>query len=483
MTSQIDNLIILVYLLAVLAFGYSFHKKNKTSESFTRGDGQFPAWALGMSVFATYVSSISFLALPGNAFAGNWSSFVFSLSIPFAAFIAVRFFVPFYRKINRESAYTFLEDRFGLWARVYAAFCYLLTQLARMGAILYLLALPVHSLTGWPVALIILFTGLLVLIYASVGGIKAVVYTDAIQGFILISGALLCFILLLSQINGGFSGFVSKGLEAGKMSLGQLKFSFSESSFWLILLYGFFINLQNFGADQSYIQRYIGAKTDKDARRSVWMGALLYIPVSLLFFMIGTALWLYYRQNSGLLPSNLQADQILPFYIVNELPTGIKGLLIAAILSAGMSTVSTSVNSSATVLLEDFYKRNREVSNQKALRFLRLSSGAMALFSILVGFMFMGVNSALDIWWALASIFSGGILGLILLGQFSNKTTNKAAQFAVSIGLIFIFCSSLSSIFPGLKITFGLHPNFVIIISTLLILGAGLLISKTNLKT
>ncbi|WP_304237348.1 sodium:solute symporter [Jiulongibacter sediminis] len=482
MADQLDFAVILIYLLAVLAFGYSFYRKNKTAGSFTRGDGQFPAWALGMSVFATYVSSISFLALPGNAFAGDWSSFVFSLSIPLAAVIAVRFFVPFYRKINRESAYTFLEERFGRWARTYAAFCYLLTQLARMGAILYLLSLPVHSLTGWSVSAIIVITGLMVMVYASIGGIKAVVYTDAIQGFILISGALLCFVLLLSQIEGGLSGFLSMGLDSGKMSLGQFQFSFSDSSFWLILLYGFFINLQNFGADQSYIQRYIGAKTDEGARRSVWMGALLYIPVSLLFFMIGTALWIYYRQNSGLLPPDLQADQILPFYIVNELPSGIKGLLIAAILSAGMSTVSTSVNSSATVLLEDFYKRSRKVSDQNALRFLRLTSGIMALLSIVVGLMFMGVNSALDIWWALASIFSGGILGLILLGQFSGKTTNKAAQLAVAGGLIFILYSSLNSLFPDLKVTFGLHPNFVIIISTLLILGIGLLLSKTNPK-
>lgn len=477
MAGQIDYIVILVYLLAVLAFGYSFYRKNKTAGSFTRGDGQFPAWALGMSVFATYVSSISFLALPGNAYAGNWGSFVFSLSIPLAALIAVRFFVPFYRKINRESAYTFLEARFGRWARTYAAFCYLLTQLARMGAILYLLALPVHSLTGWSVSMIIIITGFLVLIYASIGGIKAVVYTDAIQGFILISGALLCFILLIGQIDGGFTGFLSRGINTGKMSLGQLQFSFTDSSFWLILLYGFFINLQNFGADQSYIQRYIGAKTDRDARKSVWMGSLLYIPVSLLFFMIGTALWFYYQPKGGVLPPDLQADQILPFYIVNELPAGIKGLLIAAILSAGMSTVSTSVNSSATILLEDFYKRNRELNDQQALSFLRISSASMALLSILVGLMFMGVNSALDIWWALASVFSGGILGLILLGQFSVKVNNRAAKWAVTAGVTFILYTSIGALFPEIKSIYGLHPNFVIVISTLLILGVGSLFS------
>lgn len=471
-TGAIDLLIFGIYLLFVMAFGISFYKKKRSAKGFTTGEGRLPAWALGMSVFATYVSSISFLALPGNAFSKDWNGFVFSLSIPFAAWIFVKFFVPLYRKLGAESAYYFMEKRFGAWSRIYASACYLLTQLARMGAILYLLALPMHTLMGWSIPMIIIFTGLLVIIYSALGGIEAVVWTDAIQGIILIAGAIACLFTLIYKIPDGWSGFIKVAGENNKFCLGEMHLSLKDSSFWLILFYGFFINLQNFGADQSYIQRYIGAKTDKDAVKSVWMGSLLYLPVSLVFFMIGTALWVYYRSFPDLLPNSISGDKVFPHFIVNELPIGLTGLLIAAIFSAGMSTVSTSINSSATVLLSDYYRKLKkaEVTEKSAIGFLRLSSILMGILSIVVGLAFNGAASALDTWWALASIFSGGILGLFLLGLLLKNITPKKALIAVGVGILFILWVSLAPFFG--KET-GLHANYVAIFGTLLIFIVG----------
>jgi SSS family solute:Na+ symporter len=470
--NPLDIFIFVAYLLLVLAFGLSFYNKKKTSKGFTTGEGRIPAWVLGMSVFATYVSSISFLALPGNAYFKDWNGLVFSLSIPLAAWISVKYFVPLYRKLGAESAYFFMEQRFGAWARIYASACYLLTQLARMGAILYLLALPMHTLTGWSVSMIIILTGILVMIYSALGGIEAVVWTDAIQGIVLIIGALACFIMLIIDIPDGFGGFLKVASENNKFSLGEMNLSLSKPSFWLILLYGFFINLQNFGADQSYIQRYIGAKTDKDAQKSVWMGSLLYLPVSLLFFMIGTALWVFYQTNPALLPEGLAADKVFPHFIVHQLPAGLTGLLIAAIFSAGMSTLSTCINSSATVLLSDYYRKfsKTELSDNSSLSFLRLSSLFVGVLGILVGLAFNGVTSALDTWWALASIFSGGILGLFLLGLMIKNIKPKTAIIAVIVGLVFILWSSLSSL---IGFTSFLHANWVVVIGTLLIFGVG----------
>lgn len=134
-----------------------------------------------MSIFATFVSSISFIALPGNAFQTNWNAFVFSLSLPIASYIAVKFFVPIYRKINSPSAYTYMEYRFGPWARIYVSSCYLLTQVMRIGTILYLLALPVNVMFGWNIITIIIITGLAVMVYSLLGGIQGVIWTDAIQ--------------------------------------------------------------------------------------------------------------------------------------------------------------------------------------------------------------------------------------------------------------------------------------------------------------
>lgn len=474
----LDLAIFLIYMLAIVGFGVSFSFRKRTASDFTTGGGRLPAWAIGMSIFATFVSSISFLALPGNAFSGNWNGFVFSLSIPLAAWIAVKYFVPLYRKLKSESAYFYLEQRFGAWARIYASICYLLTQLARMGAIMYLLALPMNALLGWSIPSIIIVTGISVVIYSMWGGIEAVIWTDAIQGIILIGGALACLGVIFFGMPEGPSSIFSIANEADKFSLGSFKLDFTTSTFWMILVYGLFINLQNFGIDQSYVQRYLTAKTEAEAKKSTWLGSLLYVPVSLLFFFIGTALFAYYQAQPELLPEGMAGDKVFPFFIVNQLPVGVTGLLIASIFAAGMSTVSTSINSSATVILSDHFSKyiHPNPSEKLSLLVLRGSSLIMGLLSIVVGLAFNGVNSALEAWWALSSIFSGGILGLFLLGLLS-KAKNPQAVFAVILGVLVIGWMSLSAILiqNGLPETFAnpLHTNMTIVMGTLTIFLVG----------
>ncbi|SFC45997.1 solute:Na+ symporter, SSS family [Zunongwangia mangrovi] len=483
----VDLLVFILYLTAILFFGISFYfKKNRTTNDYMTGGQRIPSWAIGMSIFATFVSSISFLALPGKAYLSNWNSFVFSLSIPLAAFFAVKFFVPLYRKINSQSAYYHLEERFGSWARNYASICYLLTQLARMGTILYLLALPTNALLGWDINTIIIGTGLFVIVYAAMGGIEAVIWTDAIQGIVLISGAIACLLLIVASMPEGTDQIIEIGRDNNKFDLGSFNFKFTESTFWVVLFYGFFINLQNFGIDQNYVQRYMSAKTEKAAKRSTWFGSLLYIPVSLLFFMIGTALFAYYKTFPELLPSTLgniiEADKIFPYFIVAELPKGVTGLLIASIFAAGMSTISTSINSSSTVILTDFFKRNnKEFSSKNEFRILAISGIIMGVLSILVSLAMTSVKSALDTWWALSSIFSGGVLGLFLLGFLSRKIKKIEATIAVIIGILVIAWMSLTPVFVTSEkwILFKnpLHTNLTIVVGTIVIFLSGFLLN------
>lgn len=474
----LDLAIFLIYMLAIVGFGVSFSFRKRTASDFTTGGGRLPAWAIGMSIFATFVSSISFLALPGNAYSGNWNGFVFSLSIPLAAWIAVRYFVPLYRKLKSESAYFYLEQRFGAWARTYASICYLLTQLARMGVIMYLLALPMNALLGWSIPSIIIVTGISVVIYSMWGGIEAVIWTDAVQGIILIGGALACLVVIFIGIPDGPSEVFRIAAESEKFSLGSFNLDFTTSTFWMILVYGLFINMQNFGIDQSYVQRYLTAKTEAEAKKSTWLGSLLYVPVSFIFFFIGTALFAYFQAQPDLLPEGLAGDKVFPYFIVNQLPMGVTGLLIASIFAAGMSTVSTSINSSATVILSDHFSKyiHPNPSEKLSLRVLRLASLSMGLLSIVVGLAFNGVTSALDAWWALSSIFSGGILGLFLLGLLT-KAKNPQAVFAVILGVLVIGWMSLSAILikNGLSETFAnpLHTNMTIVMGTLTIFLVG----------
>lgn len=484
----IDLIVFLVYMLGIVVFGASFFKRNRSAENFTSGEGRIPAWAVGMSIFATFVSSISFLALPGKAYQSDWNAFVFSLSIPLASVMALLFFIPLYRQANNISAYAWLEHRFGPWARVYASVCYVLTQLMRTGSILYLLALPLNALFGWNMVAIVVVTGAAIVFYSMLGGIKAVIWTDAVQGIVLIGGALVCALLLVFSIPGGIGTFVKVASENHKFSLGSFGLSLQESTFWVMIVYGLFINLQNYGIDQNYVQRYMVAKTDRGAKASALFGSLLYLPVSFLFFVIGTALFVYYQSFPNLLPIELadmsQADKVFPHFIVHGLPQGVTGLVVSAVFAAGMSTVSTSVNSSATIVMSDYYKRyfNPNPSNKQSMRVLYLSSLVFGVLGIAIGVAMMSVYSALDAWWKLASIFSGGMLGLFLLGYFSRTAKSIEAAIGVAVGVLVIVWLSLSPMYftSGRWLAFKspFHANLTIVIGTMVIFLVGFVLVK-----
>lgn len=484
----VDLIIFIVYLVGIVVFGMSFYKKDRTSADYSTGSGTLPAWVIGLSIFATFVSSISYLALPGVAFLKNWNEFVFSLSIPIAIYMAIKFFIPLYRSVGSPSAYTYLERRFGVWARLYVASFWLLTQVMRVAVILYLLALPMYVILGWDMRLIIVITGFSVMIYSVMGGIRAVIWTDAIQAIVLITGAIVSLGVIMFSLPEGPSQYFEVASKYNKFSLGSLGTSLTESTFWVVFIYGIFINLQNFGIDQNFIQRYMSARNEKEAISSAFGGGLLYIPVSLLFFMIGTGLFVYYNVFPEALPPEFQqsgmSDSVFPYFIVNVLPVGVTGLLIASIFAAGMSTISTSLNSGATVILGDFYGRFRErLSEKESIRVLYTASVVICILGIIISFYIIRVESALQVWWNLAGIFSGGMLGIFLLGYFAKKVTNVHAIISVIIGLLVIIWMSISSIvFTGEWEQYQnpLHGYLTIVIGTLVIFLLGFLLSTTR---
>jgi len=476
----IDLIVFAVFTIGVVLFGCSFFKKGTSAEEFTNAGHSLPGWLVGMSIFATYVSSISYIGYPGKAFASNWNAFVFSLSIPIASYFAAKYFVPFYRKSGSISAYSFLENKFGTWARLYASACYLLTQIARMGSILYLLAVPMYILMGWNIHVVIVLTCFAIIVYSMLGGIKAVVWTDAIQGFILIGGAILSLLILLfSMPEGPMQAFdlAVNSPQGNKFSLGSFGTDLTTSTFWVCLIYGIFINLQNYGIDQNYVQRYHTAKTMKDAKFSALFGGYLFIPVSALFFLIGTALYSYYTANPGLLPDEIaqKPDYVFPYFIVHGLPVGLRGLLIASIFAAGMSTVATSITSSSTIILTDYYKRfKRNTTDRQNVRVLQWSSFIVGIIGIFVAIAMLSVESIIDAWWKLSSIFSGGMLGLFLLGYASRKVGKREALIGVIVGVAIIAWISLAEPLnlPGPH----LHEYLAIVLGTASIFITGFLL-------
>ncbi|HQZ28188.1 MAG: sodium:solute symporter [Verrucomicrobiales bacterium] len=483
----IDLVVLVLYLLIVVGLGIYMAKRSKTTEGFMAAGGALPAWAVGLSIFGTFVSSISFLANPGKAFDANWNPFVFGLSLPLAAWIATRYFVPFFRRTGEVSAYSHLEARFGPWARVYAVLCYLLTQMGRIGTILYLVALALAPLTGWSVVTIILLTGVLVTLYTLIGGIEAVIWTDVVQSLVLTLGIVLCLGVIFMGMPEGPGQVFRLAAESDKFSLGSYGLSLSEPTFWVILVFGLFINLQNFGIDQSYVQRYATAKSEAAAKRSVWLGALLYVPISGLLFLIGTGLFAFYQAQPELLPETVgKGDKVFPFFIATQLPPGITGILIAAVLAAAMSSVDSSLNGSATLIWCDLVKRFSRTTPDEKMG-MKVLHGATILFGLvgtLAALAMIRVESALDAWWKISSIFSGGILGLFLLGLIVKRANNVAAALSVTIGVLVIFWLSAAdqgwlpdSLHPAL------HSNLTIVVGTLTIFLIGLTASRLSTPT
>lgn len=483
-----DIIVFFLFTGGIILFGCTFFSRKSTSGDFTHAGHSLPGWVVGMSIFSTYVSSISYLGNPGSAYAGNWNAFVFSLSIPIASWFAARYFVPYYRRQTSISAYSILEERFGLWARIYAAVFYLLTQIARMGSILFLLALPMNLFLGWDIQLVIIITSIAIIIYSMLGGIRAVIWTEAIQGFVLIGGALLCLgILLFNMPEGPMQMFriATQSITAdggSKFSLGSTSLTdFSNSTFWVCIIYGIFTNLQNYGIDQNYVQRYHTAKNEKEAKRAALFGGYLYIPVSAVFFLIGTALFAYYQVFPDSQVAGMKADYVFPYFIVHHLPVGLKGLLIASVFAAGMSTVATSVTSASTVILSDFYLRIRPNCNDKEkLIILKIGAVLIGSIGILVALAMMGVDGVLDAWWKLSSVFSGGILGLFLLTFLGSRCRHAHAAIATAFGVLTIIWISIPTLvkLPDPH----LHTNLSIVLGTTIIFLVGFLLSKTNKK-
>lgn len=487
--SKIDLIIIVAYLVGTTLFGCSFYFRRKDGDEarmFMTGGGRLPTWAIALSVFATFVSSISFLALPEGAFGSEgWRGWVNSITVPIATVFAAIWFVPFYRRSTSVSAYSFLEERFGVWARIYASACFLVMQSMRSGMILLLLAILVNQLLGFSCETIIVVTGLATMLYSMLGGFSAVVWADAVQSLVLIGGTLVCLVCLLIGIP-DLTGNFSAAFEAGKLSLGALTVSdWSTNTFWVLFSFSICINLQNLGIDQCYTQRYIAAKDERSATRSIFVSAWLYLGVTLLFTMIGTLLWMYNRSNPGVIPEGIRAAAVFPWFIIHRLPTGVSGLLVSAIIAAAMSTIAATLNSGSTVLLEDYWKRfARSHANDLAnLVFLRAMTFALAAFSVVIALSilwFTRGTSILSSWWTILSVFSGGMLGLFLIGAFARSVRSSHALVAVIVGFLLTLWMTLGQ--KTLPLPTAFHPNLSIVFATLSIVLIGFVLGFLRKK-
>jgi SSS family solute:Na+ symporter len=309
----IDWLIIAGYFVFVVWLGSRFRKRQTSSDRYFLGNRRLPGWAVGMSIFATIISSWAFLGLPGKSFKTDMQYLITIALIPITVLIATFFLIPLFRQKIRLSAYEYLERRFGLFARFYGDILFIAGHFFKMSMVLYLMCLALEGVTGWHVLILIVIVGLATATYTFFGGIEGVVWTDVTQGFLLLGGGVLSLCFLLFNAPAGPAEVLTVAHEAGKFKLALLDFSWDKVSVYVLLCFGLNHYMTKYGTDQTVVQRYLLAPSSKQASRALWISILLLGVVWVLFMMVGVLLWVFYEMQPGLLPDTVRdkPDQVL----------------------------------------------------------------------------------------------------------------------------------------------------------------------------
>ncbi|HUT13975.1 MAG TPA: sodium/solute symporter, partial [Thermoguttaceae bacterium] len=433
------------YLLALVGMGIYFARREKTTADFFIGGRRVPWWAAGISIFGTQLSAISFMAIPAKVYATDWLYFVGIIMIVAVQPIVRYVYLPFFRRLDVTSAYEYLEKRFNLAARMFGSASFILFQLGRMAIVLFLPALALSAVTGMDIYLCILAMGVLATAYTALGGIEAVVWTDVLQVFVLVGGALLSLGIILWKVDGGFSGIVEVAAADGKFHWAQWGWDYAGPVLWVIVVGGLFQHMISYTADQAVVQRYLTTKDEKAAAGAIWTNAALIIPVSLIWFFLGTALYVFYKARPELLDPALETDQTFPLFIAQQLPDGLVGLVIAGLFAAAMSTIDSSLNSISTACVTDFFRRfHPAAADRTCLRLARwltvvLGLAATGTALILAGFR-DDIESLWDTYMAVLGLLMGSLTGLFALGMLTRRTHARGALIGAVAGVVILFC-------------------------------------------
>ena len=458
--------LLVIYLGLLVLLGFYFSFRQKTTTDYFKGGGRVPWWAAGLSVFGTALSAITFMAIPAKTYATDWSYFLYNMSVLLVTPVIVVFFIPFYRRLNVTTAYEYLEKRFNVIVRLFGSASFILFQVGRIAIVLYLPAIALSLVSGIDIYLCIITMGLLSLLYTLIGGIEAVIWTDVIQVFVLMGGTILSLIIITFSLDGNLFSLIETASGHQKFNILNFKMTLVEPTFWVVVFGGFFANLVTYSSDQTLVQRYLTTDTEAGAAKTAWTNALLVIPASLLFFGTGTALYLFYTQHPEKLdPFAKDLDGIFPWYIINTLPNGISGILIAGLFSAAMSSLSSSMNSAATAFTTDFYQRFSRTEDAKSLRIAKWSTFVIGFLGTLFA-LWMSTSEIASLWDQFATLlglFTGGLGGLFLLGIISRQANGTGAIVGLAASsIIQYFVSSHTNLHLFLYAAVGLISCVVI---------------------
>ena len=434
--------VLAVYLLMLVGMGVYFSRREKTTEDFFLAGRRIPWWAAGISIFGTQLSAITFMAIPAKTYATDWVYFLANMCIVLMAPVVVLVYLPFYRKLNVTTAYEYLEKRFNPAVRLFGSAAYILMQLGRMAIVIFLPAIALSTVTGISIHSCVLLMGLLCTFYTVLGGIEAVIWSDVLQVVVLLGGAVLSLFIIAFKTENGFAGIISAAAADGKFHIADLTWDWTTTAIWVVIIGRSFEQLVPYTADQTVVQRYLTTSDQKQAAKSIWTNAILTVPASLIFFGLGTALFVFYKANPGSLEPSLTTDAIFPLFIVQQLPVGISGLLIAGVFAAAMSSLDSSMNSVATAIVTDFYRRFRPDSTDSTrLRLARLLTIVLGATATIVGLLMASyeIKSLWDLFTRILGLFGGSLAGLFALGIFTRRAHGHAALIGALVSAFVLF--------------------------------------------
>ncbi|MDQ6647337.1 MAG: sodium:solute symporter [Pseudomonadota bacterium] len=470
----LDWVVILVYLVAMVGIGLYFylHEKRSSTAGFFVGGRSIPFWAAGISLYATNTSSISFIAIPAKAFETNWQYLTNNLiAIIGLMFVAV-WVVPLLRRLDLMSVFSYLETRFHPAIRMLASGLFIVMQIgSRMSIILFLPSLAIATITGIDVIWSVLIMGGFTILYTTLGGMKAVIWTDVVQVVVMFGGALFAIGFIIHHINGGVPAFVHTAMANHKMHLLDFSFDLTKATVWGFIFLVLFDVVLTFPKDQVLMQRILSTRSDKEAGRSVWIFAAVMVPGGFVFYLIGTALFVYYKSHPERMNPTLPIDATFPLFIAAELPMGVTGLIIAGIFAAAMSTLASIINSVSTLASVDFYaKLAKHPTPKRSVLFAEVAGVVVGLVAIGLAILLSryDIHSLFDMSIELAGLLGGGFAGAYTLGMFTRRANSPG----VAIGIGSSICLTV------LAWSFNLvHPYFYLGISILLCIVIGYLAS------
>ncbi|MGL6167082.1 MAG: sodium:solute symporter, partial [Fusobacteriaceae bacterium] len=470
----INWIVIFIYFLGVVGIGVYFSKKNESTADYFKGGGKIPAWVTACSIYATALSSLSFMAIPASVFKNGWIMGMAPLGIILMVLWSAKTFVKFFRNLEVETAYEYLEKRFDRKFRVIGSITFIIFHIIRIAIILYLpiLALTVALPTINPMFLVGI-VGFLCVTYTSMGGIKAVLWSDAIQTIVLLFGALVITISGVINLPEGIGVFSALNAADKIITPDMFSLNFSGKTLIGIIIGGFLSSIYAYVGSQDIVQRYSTTKNLKEAQKSLYMNIPLLLTSILIFVGMGSGLFLFFTY-SAVLPENISGNSILPYFVINYIPTGLSGLVIAAIFAATQSTVSSSLNSVSICIASDLIKPLYKVMDDKLeLKVAKRSSWIVGLISSMLAFRFLSVGQG-DMFLYFQSItglLGGPIAGLFLVGIFIKKATSREAWIgfitSILVGLYISNPMGVMNILPGYS-----KPEIFEFLTSLVVIGS-----------